>query len=226
MKVKLIPVINLEVYGLKNLEYPKNGPYWEFAKEWDLYNKKARIRKGYSSSMKPYVQGATFYEIDQFSDIDLSFLIQNQIDSVEEDEDVSLIEQLYSIDGGCVLNVNGIDVLLPQCCSNLNCFHSWIDLFLEPNNHFYQGHPSPKIKVTENKILIDLVNHHFKGESFAQKITVPQIELDSADLIKAIELASTEFDLLRQRIRRLKLGTDWDIVGLENILVFEKIIHK
>ena len=52
MRIKLTPVINIEIYGLEGLETPKNGPYWDYADDWATYNKNAQIKQGFTGTIE------------------------------------------------------------------------------------------------------------------------------------------------------------------------------
>jgi hypothetical protein len=219
MDVKLTPVIELEIY-IEELELPQNGPYWEYPKEWALFKEESRKAAGYSEDLKPYILGSDFYKICEVKDFDLALLLKRHIEDIEcgEDDEYTL-DQLNSITGGCILSIDEQIILLPQCCSSLSDFESWIDIFSDSESFFYQGHPSPLVSIKENQVIINFNNSAFEGEEYGQKEKHEQISIPSEKLKNAIIEANKELEEFRDRVKEL---CELKIEGIENILVSKK----
>lgn len=213
MNIKLIPVI--EIYRVSDkVIAPKKGPYWEYADEWEEYNRESLKENGFSN-LTSYAKGSNLYELSNIDSNDILLQIRNRTEGWELDE-------ICPFDGGYILNVNGEDLLFPQCCSDLGDIESWMLLANGVSQGFWQGHPWPVIEVENNKIVFDLSVGEF-DEDFVPIPLKEKFDLDKLALKKAVENLIIELNKFAVKLNNIN---DKEKLGFENlakVLIWESI---
>lgn len=175
MKIKLIPVIEI-FHKSDNIESPKSWPYWANQDEWAKYNKECLLANGFSE-MKPYLKGSNLYPLFEISDKDLLLQIEYRTTGWELDE-------ICPFDGGYILNVDGDDLLYPQCCSDLGDLNAWLELCNGKTDIYWEGHPWPSIEIENDSITFDmtssLLEENFEPSPLKETFTIDRLYLKMA----------------------------------------------
>ena len=197
MNIELIPVLEIPVMAQRRLPEIQRPPstFQQHPIEWDEYQRQLLVTGGFSDYQR-VIKGGNFVRADQWSLPDLRLLARNHLAG---DKEIISIEASCALFGGCILVVNNIPVLVPQCCSTIADFTSWQGL-LSPqfiSGYFcIEGHPCPEAVKTDTHILITCED---SDESFDQPAR-PKIVLEIAALVYATEQAKQIMDALSDRI--------------------------
>lgn len=213
MDIKLIPVMEL-FRTLDKVELPEKGPYWEYADDWDKYNRQCLKKNGFSEIVS-YTKGSNLYELSKINGNDLLLQIKYRT------EDWSL-DEICPFDGGYILNVNGEDLLYPQCCSDLGDIESWMLLANGDSQGFWQGHPWPIIDVKNNKIVFDLSVEEF-DEHFVPIPLKEKFEIERASLKRAVDSLAKELDRFAVKLNEINYKEKLGFENLAKILIWENI---
>lgn len=212
-KVELIPVVEISISNPK-VELPEHGPHWEYCEEWENYNNTCNEILGFSKQLQSYKKGSSLYEISTISNKDVLTLIQLEIQRQQTDEEKGFEDLTCPLDGGYILKVDGQDILYPQCCSHLADIEEWENLVGDDNeDHFYSGHPSPKIIQSDSHVIFDFVNTEIQ-EAFSPPISFKEIQVNKSSLRMAVETAKKE---LQRFSNRLETVTQENKLGIEKI---------
>jgi len=213
MEIKLIPVIELFRISDK-VKLPDKGPYWEYIDEWEEYNRQCLEANGFSE-IRSYAIGCSFYELSKISDNNLLLQIKYRTEGWD-------LDQICPFDGGYILNINGEDLLYPQCCSDLGDIGSWIELSKGYSRLLWQGHPWPIIKIKKDKIVFDLtvdeLDEHFVPIPLKEKFEVDKFSLKIAmdNLMKGMDEFAAKLNNINDKE---KLGFE----NLAKVLIWENI---
>jgi hypothetical protein len=122
---------------------------------------------------------------------------------------------LSLLDGGLILNIDGQDVLFPQCCADLGDIDSWINI-LEGENvaYFYQGHPAPIVSIENDIVKFDLTNEPF-NQPTQGVILVKKHQLDLA-----IRNAVEELELFSRQLIKLNKDHNLNINDIEKVFIY------
>jgi hypothetical protein len=213
MNIKLIPVIELFRISDK-VKLPDKGPYWEYANEWEEYNRQSLEANGFSE-IEPYSKGSNFYELSKINDSDLLLQIKYRTEGWKLDE-------ICPFDGGYILNVNGEDLLYPQCCGDLGDIGSWIELSKGDSRLLWQGHPWPIIKIKKDKILFDLTVGEF-DEHFVPVPLKEKFEIDRFDLKSEIDNVMKDLNEIAVKLNDINNKEKLGFENLAKILIWENI---
>ncbi len=213
MNIKLIPVIELFRISDK-VEMPEKGPYWEYADEWEDYNRQSLVANGFSE-IESYSKGSSFYEISKIKGNDLLLQIKYRTEGWD-------LGEICPFDGGYILNVNGEDLLYPQCCSDLGDIRSWIELSKGDSRLLWQGHPWPAIEIEKDKILFDLTVNEF-DEHFVPVPLKEKFEIDRALLKIAVDNLIKELDQFAIKLNDINNKEKLRFENLAKILIWENI---
>ncbi|NDV58418.1 hypothetical protein [Bacteroides sp. 519] len=207
-KIELVPVI--EIWGDSSFFIsPENGPYWEYAEDYEKAHTACLIASGYES-MQSYSIGSNFYELSAISDANLLWEVKNRTEG-------SQIDEICSFDGGCVLKIDGKDMLFPQCCGSLSDIQHWQELTKGQYEWFWQGHPQPTIKIEDDKIIMELLSDGY--EKFVPPPSETRLIIDINDLKDALKETMEKTKIFADRID--KLAKDFlDIDKPSDILVW------
>ena len=124
--MNLIPVIEFEpgYYSIKDYKIPE----YKDIDGWDKYWKNSLADVGVIG-LEAYKKGSWFVEteklIEHYQAIEI--MIQNRLSSIEPDPELDLIEQLISLNGGYILEVDETNIIYPQCCGGLEDLQEWKD---------------------------------------------------------------------------------------------------
>ncbi|MDR1910994.1 MAG: hypothetical protein LBQ52_01430, partial [Helicobacteraceae bacterium] len=160
MKVRLIPVLDISNEG-KDIKAPQNSPAWEFQNEWADYFKAANRQAGFSDNLTPYLNWYTFYKLDSLSDRDLLTLVNRALDESRDENGEIDMEALCSFEGGFILNIDGRDLLFPQCCSRLAYIEEFQRVVANDVEFFYHGHPAPIVTIESGIVRFDTTKDSF-----------------------------------------------------------------
>lgn len=213
MEIRLIPVIELFRISDK-VEMPDKGPYWEDVDEWDEYNRQCLVANGFSE-IESYSKGSNFYELSKINGSNLLLQIKYRTEGWTLDE-------ICPFDGGYILNVNGEDLLYPQCCGDLGDIESWIELSKGDFTLLWQGHPWPIIDVKKNKIIFDLSVGEF-DEHFVPVPLKEKFEIDRASLKIAVDNLMKELDQFAVKLNGINNEMKLGFENLAKILIWENI---
>jgi len=213
MEIKLIPVIELFRISDK-VKLPDKGPYWEYVDEWEEYNRQCLEANSFSE-IEPYSKGSNFYELSKISNDNLLLQIKYRTEGWD-------LDQICPFDGGYILNVDGKDLLFPQCCSDLGDLGSWINLSKGDCRSLWEGHPWPIIEVSNDTIMFDLTVNEF-DEHFVPIPSEEKFEIDRLALKIAVDNLMKELDEFAVKLNDIN---DKEKLGFENlvkILIWENI---
>lgn len=206
MKVELIPVLEIPVPAetLKQVQRPRYN-FQLNPDEWDEYQRQLLLAGGFAG-YKRVIKGHNFVHVDQWTLPDLRRLVMNHLGN----EQPLLVTESCALFGGCILFVDNVPVLVPQCCSTIADFASWKEL-IKPGfmsgPFCMEGHPCPQALKEGKRILIRCKD---RDEEFWQpaQAEIP-VELDVlagavgvaefhvGKLASNIDLLSAEFGVLR-----------------------------
>lgn len=220
MKIKLIPVIEIENY-IEEIPFPPSGPYWEFADEWEDYHLSTNLQAGFSNNLKSYSKGCSFYRITEIPDSDLLKVVQKEIDRQKDDDHPEIVELACPLTGGLILNIDDVDLYYPQCCGDLSAIRDWNNLLSDKDSYFYMGHPSPRIIKTERTILLDFLNSEIQ-EHYTPPVKEDQIEIDKDALRIALEKVNQELHHFAERLVKINETQNLNIPGIDRTLVYGK----
>lgn len=213
MLIKLIPVIEITNYD-QEIDSPEKGPSLEYPDEWDNYNQKCNFHAGLLEPLIPYKKGLFFYQFSAISDNNLKTLILKETLELRTNEIER--ENVLPFYGGCILRVDGEDILFPQCCSDLSCFESFESLFFSNNINFYQGHPSPIITNENEYFSFDFVT----DESFFPHVVLNKLLIRIEDLKVAVQEAKLEFKVFAERVKRIAKNENLGIDSIDTLLIW------
>lgn len=213
MTVELIPVLEIMNFSQEIIS-PGNGPYWEYAEEWETFNQICNATAGYPDKFNSYLKGSAFYKL---SEISYGNLVKLTKDYTAEfrNEDCDR-EQIFSFSGGYVLKIEGRDKYFPQCCGDLSDIQYWDNLVSEKNHIFYAGHPYPEVKICNGIITFDFTG----SESFAPALPEKIINITTSSLQLAIEVVRTELFHFLERIKQINLAEQINIENIDELLVW------
>lgn len=141
--MNLIPVIEFEpgFYRTKDYEIPG----YQDIDGWDKYWKNSLADAGITG-LEAYKKGSWLVEIEKLIEHyqAIEIMIQNQLARIEPDPELDLIEQLISLNGGYILEVDETNIIYPQCCGDLENLQEWKDASKYLDNTekmLWIGHP-------------------------------------------------------------------------------------
>ncbi|WP_447749224.1 hypothetical protein [Pseudomonas nicosulfuronedens] len=213
MQVQLIPVIEL-FYLVDSVPVPPKGPYWEQVASWREYHERNLRANGFSTRLRPYLPGSAFHRIADLSDTDIARLIR--LHCAEGLKGSGDWRQVRPLPGGYVLRVGSLDVLFPQCCSDLGDLKSWRRIAEGKCAYLYSGHPSPDIDQRNQSATFD-----FNGpsETFVpppplHSVTVPLVELTGA-----VRAAERELRIFAARMDLVNIEQSLNVPDIEVLLL-------
>ncbi|XZF16045.1 hypothetical protein ACTHGU_07895 [Chitinophagaceae bacterium MMS25-I14] len=209
--IKLVPVIEIAHYG-GEIPSPE-GPYWKHPTDWDRFHIESLQQAGYPDIMTAYLTGSSFYRPNNITDSNLVKLVRDKTaDMRQENYDTDLVS---SFRGGYILQVDGLDVLYPQCCCDLNSIYDWKELANGKEEGFYNGHPTPLTTLQNGIITFNLPATAYYGERFVPDHPQPLISISKSDLISAVDtVVDTELKVFAARL--IKINTE-EKLGIDNI---------
>jgi hypothetical protein len=213
MQVQLIPVIEL-FYLLDSVPVPPVGPYWEHVERWREYHASNLRANGFSPQLRPYLPGSAFHRIAELSDADLSRLIL--LHCAEGLKGSGDWHQVSPLPGGYVLRVGGLDVLFPQCCSDLGDLQSWKRIAAGKAAYLYSGHPSPDINQQNQSASFDF---NGQGEVFAPPPALHSVTVPLAELMRATRNAERELRVFAARLELLNAEQTLRVPDIEALLI-------
>jgi hypothetical protein len=141
--MNLIPVIEFEpgLYSTNDYKIPK----YQNIDGWDKYWKNSLADAGIIV-LEAYKKGSWFVEIEKLIEHyqAIEIIIKNELAHIEADPELDLIEQLSSLYGGYILEVDETNIIYPQCCGRLEDLQDWKDAseYLENTEKMlWIGHP-------------------------------------------------------------------------------------
>ena len=216
--VELIPVVEISISN-EETELPETGPYWEYREEWENYNNDCNRIAGFSEALKAYTPGSSLYELHSISQQDLLHLLKMEMER-QDDEEKAPEDLQSSFNGGYILNINGQDLLFPQCCSGLNDITEWEDLIDDQGNtYFYCGHPSPRVSQMDDDILFDFVNIEIK-ERFCPPVPLDEVRISRQALKMAVDGAKNKLKDFSARLEAVNEEHHLSIKNISEILVY------
>ncbi len=214
MSVKLIPVIEITYYSFGDNSL-MDGPYWKYAEAWDTFKEDCLKKAGFPDKMNSYDRGGSLYSLSDITDANLLKLIKDEWEDSDKD-----VENLSTLVGGYVLNINEVDKLYPQCCGDLGDISEWERLLTnEENPYFWIGHPSPSIVNKGDTVVFDL-EHPNVSEGFVPEHNDLYIEVSKEDLAKAIDGTKKELDTFADRLSVINEKGQLNIPDIAQILIY------
>ncbi len=220
MKVELIPVIEISNTD-QSIKWPDSGPFWEYADEWENYNRLSNISAGFSDQLISYAKGSSLYRIDEISNADLAKAIQKELTIQQTEENKGIEDLVCPFSGGYILRVDNRDIYFPQCCADLADIEQWLNLINGETEYFSAGHPSPRITENGDKLHFDFINTD-TGENFAPPVIVETLEIDKSELGNAVKNTKKELDFLGNRLQSINRTESLNIPDIAERLIFGK----
>ena len=217
MNIELIPVLEIPIMARRRLQEIQRPPatFQQNPIEWDEYQRQLLVTGGFSDYQR-VIQGCGFVSADQWSLTDLRVLVQNHLAG---DKEPIPLKESCALFGGCVLVVDGVPVLVPQCCSTIADFTSWQGI-LSPQftSGFFciGGHPCPEAVKIDVRLVITCED---PDESFEQPAQL-RIVLKIAALAAATEHARQIMYALSDRIDLL--SAELGVAKASDYLVWAK----
>lgn len=213
MQVQLIPVIEL-FYLVDSVPLPSGGPYWEHVASWRAYHERNLRANGFSPRLRPYLPGSAFHRIADLSDADISRLIRLHCD--EGLTGSADWQQVSPLPGGYVLRVGNLDVLFPQCCSDLGDLQSWKRIAAGKGAYLYSGHPSPDISQQNQSASFDF---NGPGEVFAPPPPLHSVTVPLSELTRAVHAADRELRVFAARLALVNAEQALHVPDIETLLI-------
>lgn len=215
MQVQLIPVIEL-FYLVDDVPLPIDGPYWKHVQSWQAFHERNLQANGFSPGLKPYLPGSAFHRLGNLSDPDISRLIR--LHCAEGLRGSGDWRQIRPLPGGYVLRVGNLDILFPQCCSDLGDLHSWQRIAQGKGAYLYSGHPSPVICQQNQSASFDF-NENEQGESFTPPPALHSVTVPLAALRRAVVAADRELRIFAARLELLNAEEALKVPDIETLLI-------
>ncbi len=214
MVVELVLALQIPAIAKDVIHYP-NGNAQQNPFGLDEYNSLSLKAQGFAD-YKRVIRGKDFVYADPWSQADLKRLVESHL--MIGGEPTSIVDSC-ALFGGCVLIVDEIPLLVPQCCSTIVDFYSWKNL-LSPEflsgAFCIEGHPCP-IAVKENNIItIECYDEDERFDMPAQQ----RITLELNVLATAIKKTEREVQNLSNKIDALSI--DFGVAKLSDYLVSSK----
>jgi hypothetical protein len=164
-----------------------------------------------------YLRELSFYKISGLSDDELAKLTK------EHTEDFRIgkytREDVSAFFGGYILRINQEDKFFPQCCGDLSDISFWEKVANGKENAYYEGHPSPKVKIKKDLIIFDLSVSEFE-EPFKPEPSTTIVEVDKGTLKNAIEKAKEELNIFSDRLLKINMAEHLEIEDIDKLLVW------
>jgi hypothetical protein len=217
MIIELIPVLEIPIMARRRLQEIQRPPatFQQNPIEWDEYQRQLLVTAGFSDYQR-VIQGCSFVRADQWGLTDLRMLVQNHLAG---DKEPIPIKESCALFGGCVLVVDDVPVLVPQCCSTIADFASWEEILtpqFTSGPFCLEGHPGPEAVKTDTRLVITCED---PDESFDQPAQ-PQIVVEIAALVYATEQARYIMDVLSDKIDLL--SAELGVAKASDFLVWGK----
>jgi len=215
MQVQLIPVIEL-FYLVDSVALPAQGPYWKHVASWRDYHERNLRANGFSPRLRPYLPGSAFHRIAELSDADISRLIR--LHCHEGLTGSGDWRDVRPLPGGYVLRVGGLDVLFPQCCSDLGDLQSWRRIAQGQGAYLYSGHPSPFISRQNQSASFDF-NTNGHSEGFTPPPALHSVTVPLAQLMQAVQAAERELRIFAARLELLNVEQALNVPDIQALLI-------
>ncbi|MFR0692001.1 hypothetical protein ACLUTX_21575 [Enterobacterales bacterium AE_CKDN230030158-1A_HGKHYDSX7] len=215
MQVQLIPVVEL-FYLVDQIPLPADGPYWEHVETWRQYHERALQTNGFSPRLRPYAPGSAFHRIADLSEADIAQLVR--LHCAEGLQGSGDWQSIRPLPGGYVLRVGSVDVLFPQCCSDLGDLRSWQSIAQGKGAYLYSGHPSPDISQQNQCASFDF-NPNGQGEGFVPPPPLHSVSVPLSALTRAVQDADRELRIFAARLALLNAGQALNIPAIEKLLI-------
>ncbi len=213
----MIPVIEIG-YNNQNLKTPDKYPYWDYPELWDKFNTECYKKAGFIDNFKPYVAGSSFYRISEITDNNLTKLT---IDHTQEMRDKKYErEHACAFFGGYILSIDKQNKYFPQCCGDLADIQYWQNLTKGKESSFYAGHPEPKVKIQDDKIIFDFTVNEF-DEHFTPTPAENLIQFNIPSLKKAIKNVKIELYYFEQRLNKINREQKLNIDNIGELLIWK-----
>lgn len=217
MNIELIPVLEIPITPQARLRAIQQPPasFQQNPLEWDEYQQRLLAAGGFFDYQR-VIQGCNFVRADQWSLPDLRVLLQNHLGG---DKKVIPLTESCALFGGCILVVDEVPVLVPQCCGTIADFSGWQGL-LNPyftSGYFcIEGHPCPAAVKNGTQLLIICEDLDERFDPPAQ----PKIVLEMDALVSAIEKAEQIMKAFSDKIDLL--SAELDVVSASDYIVWGK----
>lgn len=215
MNVALVPVI--EIYCIDDTIKMPNGSWHEYPAEWEQYHRQCNKMAGFTELLNEAFPGSSLYRVTDLTTLTLRQLLLNAITKMKEDE--LDMEDLGPFSGGFILQLNGENKLLPQCCSDLLVIHEWEKLVNDYNGYFWQGHPSPLVTVEGDVITFNVEQRAPESEQFFPPLPDKLIVVNRLHLKTAIDRAKSELLEFANRLLAIEQAEGWCVEGIVKMLV-------
>ncbi len=194
--ISLIPVIEIEPYGISSRKVPDHCPAREHPEIWQKYFDECVADAGYHN-INPIAKGSRF--------VHASAIVENKIfeslldDCLPEGDKPLDLDEVSMLSGGYALIDEAKVLIEPQCCSDFSNLSSWQGIVENENNSFdiWIGHPQAVINRVQNEYIIQEGWEWNDPPDYLVEFSVSQSLLHAA-----IRKAETEEELLTQQIER------------------------
>lgn len=217
MNIELIPVLEIPVMAQRRPRKIHRPPatFQQNPIEWDEYQRQLLVTAGFSDYQR-VIQGCSFVRADQWSLPDLRMLVQNHLYG---DKEPIPLERSCALFGGCILVVDGVPVLVPQCCSTIADFTSWEGILMPQftsGPFCLEGHPGPEAVKNDIHLLITCEDPDESFDQPARPTIVVEIEAQASATKKAKQLMEAFADKIDL------LSTELGVAKASNYLVWGK----
>ncbi|MBB4866336.1 hypothetical protein HNP46_005241 [Pseudomonas nitritireducens] len=213
MQVQLIPVIEL-FHLVDSVPVPPVGPYWEQVESWREFHERSLQAQGFGPRLRPYLPGSAFHRLGELSDADIARLIRLHCEAgLKAAADWQAVGPLP---GGYVLRVGSLDVLFPQCCSDLGDLQSWKRIAAGKGAYLYSGHPSPDINQHNQSVSFDF---NGPGETFVPPPPLHSVTVPLSDLTRAVHAADRELRVFAARLELVNAEQALNVPDIATLLL-------
>jgi len=181
----------------------------------DIYQTQV-LKAANIADYKRVIAGSDFLSIEDWTLADLRTLISAHLRPLGEQLPVTESCTLF---GGGVLRIDGVAVLIPQCCSSIDDLFSWKQLLAPTFSTGYfciEGHPAPKATKRGTELIIVCEDEEESFDQPAQAIIIVSV----AKLAAAVAIAENGIQKLCDKIDRL--SSEFGVAKLSKYMILGK----
>ena len=196
--LKFTPVLEFEPCDFStNEKVSPKASFKENPEDWYHYWKES-LADSNIINLEPYTKGSWFVPLSSITEEShLICYLENFFSDIEEDEDLTVIEQTSSLYGGYILEYKG-SILYPQCCGTLEDLSEWessLNLRQGQTESIWIGHPQLMAScIDDNTLRFD------ETCEYSSSTDLIEIEVTKTELTQAIQKAKNELKYFGKRI--------------------------
>lgn len=193
-KIELVPVLEIGAF-YQNEQFCADSAAWK--------------------GLKPIRNETSYYKLSEINDTILIEIIKKHTEGLRKGQ--LLLNQINTLPGGYVVLIDDQEKFYPQCCCELSDINYWKKI-AGGQPAYWQGHPTPEIKFTNNSVFLNLVSD--LDESFYPEPPESIIELDKTALNDAVEKVSVFLNIFAQKLIRINLTENLGIDKIDDLLAW------